>query len=375
MKINVVLGHELPFPSKKGGGVNSLLGQLVNEFNDLENEVTVFSPTFEGYNNTETINGVKYIRVKGAARRPNLILNFIIGLPYFFRVLKKMDYADVLSSHLWHGFLFSFFKVSKVKTHTVHRDPKKILKLFSSFDRIYFGSDSVCDDAKKLIPNLQSKFKTIYNCVDFKNYSNPTPRKVDGKIKFLYIGRFSEDKGLKSLFEGFNKSLKINPNIYLKTVGPLSEEGGSDISYIKTLSNFIAANKLTNNIEIAGPLYDRVHLDKEIANHDVVVLPSIYGETLNMVILECMRIGKAQLISDLPANIPLNQDGITGYYCKAGNNNSWSENIIKMSDDISKGIDFGLNTYNYGKGKFSSQIISKAYVLDFENILDEKYDL
>jgi len=371
MKINVVLGHELPFPSKKGGGVNSLLGQLVNEFNDLENEVTVFSPTFEGYNNTETINGVKYIRVKGAARRPNLIVNFIIGLPYFFRVLKKMDYADVLSSHLWHGFLFSFFKVSKVKTHTVHRDPKKFLKLFSFFDRIYFGSDSVCLDAKIMMPNFKSKFMTIYNCVDFKKYSDPRPWKVDEKIKFLYVGRFSEDKGLQSLFEGFNKSFKFNPNIYLKTVGPLTEEGGSNITYIKALSNFVVENKLSNNIEIAGPIYDRDELDEVIAKHHVIVLPSIYGETLNMVVLECMRIGRAQLISDLPANLPLNKDGITGYFCKAGNHDSWSTQIDKMADDISNGVDFGMNTYNYGKGKFSSQIISKAYVSDFKYILDK----
>jgi glycosyltransferase involved in cell wall biosynthesis len=371
MKINIVLGHELPFPSKKGGGVNSLLGQLVNEFNTLGNEVTVFSPEFDGYKNFEIVKGVKHIRVRGSKRRKNLMLNFIFGLPYFFRVLKKMEYADVLSSHLWHGFLFSFLKVCKVKTHTVHRDPKKFLKLFSSFDRIYFGSDSVCDDGKKMMPNLQSKFHTIYNCVDFKKYSNPIPQQIDGKIKFLYVGRFSEDKGLRSLFEGFEKSFKFNPNIYLKTVGPLTTEGGSDLAYIQELSKFIVANKLTDNIEIAGPIYDRDELDEEISKHDVIVLPSIYGETLNMVILECMRIGKAQLISDLPANLPLNKDGITGYFCEAGNSNSWLENINKISNDINNGINFGLKTYNYGKEKFSSEIIAKVYISDFKSILEK----
>ena len=91
MKINIVLGHELPFPSKKGGGVNSLLGQLVNEFKDLGNEVTVYSPTFEGYKDFEILDCVKYIRVKGARRRPHLILNFIIGLPYFATDFYTID--------------------------------------------------------------------------------------------------------------------------------------------------------------------------------------------------------------------------------------------------------------------------------------------
>jgi glycosyltransferase involved in cell wall biosynthesis len=371
MKINIVLGHELPFPSKKGGGVNSLLGQLVNEFAILDNEVTVYSPEYDGYKNYEILNGVKYVRVKGTKRKSNLIMNFIFGLPYFFRVLKKMEYSDVLSSHLWHGFLFSFFKVSKVKTHTVHRDPKSFLKLFGSFDRIYFGSDSVCDEAKKMIPNFQSKFKTIYNCVDFDKYVHPEPRKVDRKIKFLYVGRFSEDKGLKSLFEGFNKSFKLNSGIYLKTVGPLNTEGGSDENYLKELSNFIVVNNLVHNVKITGPIYDRDELDKEIAKHDVIVLPSIYGETLNMVVLECMRIGKAQLISDLPANLPLNKEGVTGYFCEAGSADSWAEKIDKISKDIMNGADFGSNTFNFGKEKFSSKIISKVYISDFSSILNQ----
>lgn len=369
MKINIVLGHELPFPSKKGGGVNSLLGQLVNEFKDLGNEVTVYSPTFEGYKDFEILDGVTYIRVKGARRRPHLILNFIIGLPYFFRVLKKMEYADVLSTHLWHGFLFSFFKVSKIKTHTVHRDPKKYLKLFANFDRIYFGSDSVCKDAKEMMPSLNTKFKTVYNCVDFKNYKESIGRTIGDKIKFLYVGRFSEDKGLESLFEGFKKATEKVSNICLKTVGPLTEEGGSNLNYLNKLSAFIKENNLSDSIQITGPIYDREVLDQEIAQNDVLVLPSIYGETLNMVVLECMRIGRAQLISNLPANIPLNQEGVTGYFCKAGDANSWSENIIRMTNEINKGVDYGSNTFNYGKNKFSSKIISKEYISDFNSLL------
>ncbi|MCW2118502.1 glycosyltransferase [Flavobacterium sp. 7A] len=370
MKINIVLGHELPFPSKKGGGVNSLLGQLVNEFNDLGNEVTVYSPTFEGYNDIEVSNGVKYIRVKGATRKANLILNFFAGLPYFFRVLKKMEYADVLSTHLWHGFLFSFFKVAKVKTHTVHRDPKKYLNLFKNFNRIYFGSDSVCNEAIQMMPSLSDKFKTVYNCVDFKNYVSAVERKQEKKIRFLYVGRFSADKGLESLFFGFKKALDTFPDICLKTVGPLTEEGGSNMNYIRKLSDFVVENDLNNSIQISGPIYERDILDKEIGEHDVIVLPSIYGETLNMVVLECMRIGRAQLISDLPANIPLNEEGSTGFFCKAGDAESWAANIVKIARDIQMGVDYGSNTFEYGKNKFSSKIVSKEYISDFRVLLN-----
>jgi len=186
----------------------------------------------------------------------------------------------------------------------------------------------------------------------------------------LYVGRFSEDKGLESLFEGFKKAIEIVPNICLKTVGPLTEEGGSNVIYLNKLSDFIVKNNLSDSIKISGPIYEREALDQEIAKNDVIVLPSIYGETLNMVVLECMRIGRAQLISDLPANLPLNQEGITGYFCQAGDAVSWSESIVKMANDINNREDYGSNTFNYGKNKFSSKIISKVYISDFNSLLN-----
>ena len=372
MKITIVLGHELPFPSRKGGGVNSLLGQLVDEFYAQGNEVTVISPTYKDLPDNEILNGVKYIRVKGTSKKGNVFLNILVGIPYFFRVLKRIGSTDVLHCHLWHGFLFSYFKVGKVKTHTVHRDPKKALKLFKKFNRIYFGSDSVCEDAKKILPNLNKKLKTVYNCVDFKDYSNHSYRSPDRKIKFLYIGRFSEDKGLESLFNGFKYAFRENPNIELKTIGPLNIEGGSNVELIKKLSNFIQVNNLSECVKITGPIYDRKKLDDQIFECDAIVLPSIYGETLNMVVLESMRIGRAQLISDLEANIPLNIDGVTGYFCKAGDGISWKNNILKMAKKIEDGVGFGKNTYEYGKEKFSSKVVAKEYLNDFRELLKVK---
>ncbi len=370
MKITLVLGHELPFPSQKGGGVNSLLGQLVDNFVKLGHEVTVFSPKYKELLDYEVKHGVRHIRVKGANRKKNLGLNFFCGIPYFFRVLLRIEYSDILSCHMWHGFLFSFFNVSKIKIHTVHRDPKKLLVLFKFFDRIYFASDSVCDEAKKILPSMKNKFKTVYNCVDYNNYTFSKPI-IKNEIKFLYVGRYSNDKGLMSLFEGMKKAITFDTNIKLKTIGPLNAEGGSETNLIEQLKTFITNYNLEEHIEISGPIYDRKELDNEVSNHHVVVLPSIFGETLNMVVLECMRIGRAQLISDLPANLPLNVEGVTGYFCSVGNSDAWFQSILKITKEIRSGKDFGINSFEYGKQKFSSEVVSYEYINDFMGLINK----
>ena len=369
IKINIVLGHELPFPQKKGGGVNSLISQIIEGFDKNKVDIAIYSPINEIYNNYEEFNGVKYYRLKGSKRKKNVFINILAGIPYALRVLIKMRKADVLFSHFWHGFLFSFSKKIKIKVHTVHRDPKKAIKFFTKFDKVYFGSDSVTEEAKLLIPTMKDKFETVYNCVDFTDYMKSENRIKDGKIKFLYIGRFSVDKGLESFIKGFEKSIKINNKIRFKTIGPLDYTGGSDEKYLYKIKNYIERKDLKDYINISGPIYDRSELDREIFNFDAVVLPSIYGETLNMVVLESMRIGRPLLISNLEANLPLLDEGITGYFCNKNDIDSWSHGILKLAEKIENEDFFGYKVHQYGLNKFSSKKIADVYYSNFIKLL------
>lgn len=369
MKISFVLGHELPFPPNKGGGVNSLLLNLCNGMIELGHEVTVYSPTFEGKSNIEIKDGIKHIRVKGSNRKKNNINNFIAGIGYAFRVKKVLENCDVLSCHLLHGFLFSKTKKAKIVTHTIHRDPKRFLNLFYFVDRIYSGSDSIIYDAQKVVPKLSGKFKTIYNCVDFSNYQLPTKRVPDGCVKFLFVGRFSKDKGLESFIPAFCNAANKKDNIFFSTIGPMTAEGGGDELLVNEMSFYVKQQNLENRISFLNPIYDRNELDKLISEYDIIVLPSIGGETLNMSVLECMRLGKALLISDLIANKPLNKDAYTGYFVKRGDLYDWEDKIINIASDINLIEEFGVNSYNYCKEKFSCISVAENYVDDFEYLI------
>ena len=78
IKINIVLGHELPFPQKKGGGVNSLISQIIEGFDKNKVDIAIYSPTNEIYNNYEEFNGVKYYRLKGSKRKKNVFINILL---------------------------------------------------------------------------------------------------------------------------------------------------------------------------------------------------------------------------------------------------------------------------------------------------------
>jgi glycosyltransferase involved in cell wall biosynthesis len=369
MKITFALGHELPFPPDKGGGVNSLLEGLCKALATLGHDVTAYSPSTPGRPDLEIRDGVRHVRVRGTSRRPRNFLNVLAGVPYALRLAWALEPCDVFSGHLWHGFFFSLFKRARVVTHTIHRDPKRYLLLFALLDRIYSGSDTVTEAATRVVPLLADKCRTIYNAVDFTGYAIPSSKPRDGKVRFLFIGRFSADKGLDTFIPAFCDAAKHQSDIFFKSVGPITAGEGADESLVTRMRMLVDQRKLSNRVDFMPPIYDRVALDTLIHESDVVVLPSVGGETLNMSILESMRIGRALLISDLPANSPLLKEGLTGLFACAGDQSNWSDRILEISRDHDRLERFGVAAYHYGREHFSCEHIAQEYVQDFEALL------
>lgn len=372
MKISFVLGHELPFPPSKGGGVNSLLNGLSIALVKKGNEVTVYSPLFNDADSVEIIDDVKHIRVPGASKKDGNIRNVMAGFPYAIRVREALKPCDVLTCHLWQGFLFSGLRRARVLTHTIHRDPKKALLFFSFFDRIYAASEDIIERAGTVVPSLKSKMLTVHNCVDFYGYDYVRPSSHDNEVRFLYIGRFSADKGLESFIKGFCQISSRNPRIRFIAIGPKTKESGGEPEFLEKMIAFVEESKCANRVEFLGPVYSRAALDSHIASSDVIVLPSIGGETLNMSILESMRIGRALLISDLAANRPLIDPGKTGLLVRAGEDTDWARQIEGISSNRELLHQFGHQAYKYGKAHFSTENIATQYLQDFENLLSLK---
>jgi glycosyltransferase involved in cell wall biosynthesis len=369
MKISYVLGHELPFPPKGGGGVNSLLNAVTKAMARQGHEVTAYSPAFPGAATDEVIAGVRHLRVKGAPRHPSNIQNQIRGLPYAIRVRSIIEPCDVLNCHLLSSFVFKPLRNAKVVTHTIHREPKKVLALTALLDRIYTGSEAVSEEAGHCVPWLKSKIKTVHNCVEFEDYTERMPSKR-ADFTFIYVGRFSRDKGIETLVRGFIAVAKTNHAVRLIVVGPQTAEGGGEPDFFHEMRRLVATSGVAERISFLPPVYDRQELDDLIRTADVVCLPSLGGETLNMSVLECLRLSTPTLISDLPANLPLVENGVSGFFARVGNVEDWAKMMGKMADlDEVRFAEMGRSAYRYGLNNFASDAIAKRYVEDFHTLL------
>jgi glycosyltransferase involved in cell wall biosynthesis len=372
MKISFVLGHELPFPPAGGGGVNSLLHALTRALARAGHDVVAYSPTYDRYPDEEFLDGVRHIRVRGAERHPGNFHNQLRGVPYAFRVRARLEKCDILSCHLLTSFVFKPSRKVPVVTHTIHRDPKLYLLLTRLLDRIYTGSEAVTEAAGQAIPQLLPKLKTVHNCIDFSGYPEQQANRTD-PFTFIYVGRFTRDKGIETFVRGFMEAADSCPNIRLQTVGPLKGEQGAEVDFVEEVRALVSASRFSDRIEILPAIYDRALLDSQIRKAQVVVLPSLGGETLNMSILECLRLTRPVIISDLAANIPLVADGVSGLLAKVGDVTDWARAIRQMAalDSISYSK-MASNAYKYGFEHFASDAIAAVYVNDFLDLLQRK---
>ena len=369
MKITFVLGHELPFPPQGGGGVNSLLHSLTIALAKLGHEVTAYSPSHPSYKNNECIDGVKHIRVKGATRNANVLKNVLVGLPYILRVRSAMQPCDILSCHILTTFLLAGIKGVNIITHTIHRDPKRYLKLMRYVNRIYTGSDTITEEVKSLIPSLAHKSRTVYNCVDVADYM-PISRKRNHNFTFIFVGRFTRDKGIESFIKAFIKISEQFPEARLETIGPMQANMGAEPDFVDEMKSLVSKMGLGERVKFNEPIFERKSLDAKISSADVVCLPSLGGETLNMGILECARLSMPLIVSDLPANTPLVVNEQNGFIAKAGDVDDWQRIMAKMIN--LKGVDYtrmANESFNYTMNNFSTEIIAKRYIEDFDKLL------
>lgn len=369
MKIAFALGHELPFPPERGGGVNSLLESLTRALAEAGHDVATYSPTCNGRPAREVRDGVEHIRVRGAQRRANNLLNSLAGLPYALALRAALKPCDILSCHLGHSFLLPAARVARVITHTLHRDPKRFLGIYRGLDRIYTASETVSEDARRVAPALAGKVRTVHNCVDFTGYEAPSPQ-IPKVMRFLFVGRFSRDKGVDVLIRSFAQAARLEPNIHLALVGPLEEKDGGDPGLAAEYRAYIESEGFAGRIEIAPPVFDRAQLDERIRQSDVVCLPSVRGETLNMSIIESMRLGKCLLVSDLSANAPLVKAGWNGVIAKAGDASAWCEQISHLARCREKVAEYGVNAFQHGLASFSAPQIAAEYLRDFADLLN-----
>jgi len=371
LKINIVIGHALPFPPIKGGGIENLYYLLSRALAKLGHYVVVYSRLTEGLKRCEIdSHRIKHIRLKGYDWASGKFRNGLNSLLWCLRLRNVMEAADVTMFNT----LFSFLLLEKKKygalIYTLHRTPNWKLKLFKHFDRIYCGSDAVKSQALKICPKMKN-IKRIYNCIEIRD-EFPAKDPEKGRLTFIYVGRFVKDKGLEPLIKGFQKSLELFPENRLLTLGPQKDEDGADTEFFHTMLGFVQEHRLERNISLLPPIYDKRLLYSKISESDVVCIPSLWGETFSMAVLEAMMLAKPVLVSDFGPMPEAVEHLRTGFITRAGDAESICEGIKYFSRNCANLPQMGKAAKNKALSEFSSQKIAQEYLQDFRSLMARK---
>lgn len=372
MKINIVLGHALPFPPTKGGGIENLYRLLSRRFAALGHEVVVYSRSWAGYPDAETDeHRVRHVRLPGLDWTGKKALNAFNSLRWCLRLRRRLEHADVTLFNTFFSFLLLRRPQYGVAISTIHRTPKRRIRFFKSFDRVYAGSDAVVEQARAVAPGLKN-LKRIYNCVALSKEPPPIMSRASSNgLLFTYVGRFVRDKGIEYLVKGFAESLADYPRNKLLTVGPQTDREGADSAFFAQMQSLVAQRKLTDSIAFHPPIYDREELMGRLSEADVVCVPTITGETFSMAILEAMAMGKPVLTSDF-GPMPEAVDHLeNGYVSRVEDSASIAEGIRFFSADPSRIDTLSKRAWEKVQ-RFSVERIAQEYLDDFSVLVRER---
>jgi len=179
----------------------------------------------------------------------------------------------------------------------------------------------VSEDIRNYMKQYFSNTFTIHSCVDIKRFDrvvNKTIFDKNGDINIVYVGAFSNQKGVDVLIKAFSNLAKKYNNAVLHLIG--------DGELLQPMKALAKALEIDHNIVFYGARKD---VEDFYLNSDYVVCPSVSGEGSSGVIKEGMAAGKIVITSDLTANKELIDDGVNGVMFKTGDSNALTMALTK----------------------------------------------
>ncbi|TWJ00789.1 glycosyltransferase involved in cell wall biosynthesis [Mucilaginibacter frigoritolerans] len=370
MKIIIVQGAFLPVPALLGGAVEKMWFSLGKEFAKMGHEVTHISKKFETLSETETIDGVNYLRVKGfKTPKSGIILKFF-DLIYTMRVKKVIpqDFDIIITSTFWAPLILSK-KAIKSAVVDVQRMPKGQMKFYKKVLCLRANSNSVVEAIKEELPLVyQNKISMIPNPLPFD-----AAEKVDFNQKepiILFTGRIHPEKGLNMLINAFKKS---SSKYRLRIIGPWEiSMGGGGADYINSLK-VLAGNA---PIEFLEPIFDIEKLNEHYKKATIFIYPSLAekGETFGISPLEAMSWGCVPIVSDLLCFKDFIKNGENGLVFNHRSHNAIDElsKLILSLEDNQAYLTTLADKVTKVRKTHSASNIAHQFIKEFKHLLDEK---
>lgn len=224
-----------------------------------------------------------------------------------------------------------------------------------SVDMFLANSDYVLARHKKFgFMKAPQKAHTQWNMNDDDDIAVPKELKNE-TIRFGYIGRLNQTKGLEVLLEAVQA---INTKDWVLKIAGKGEE-----QYVASLQE----NHPDTRIKYLG----FTSPDDFYNDIDILICPSVYGEPLPRVVYEAYRFALPVIASDMGGTPEIVDDGITGFSYKATDSKALATLMDRIANDpalyqaLSKGA--AKKAELFTKTKITAEFLTKI-----ESLLKDK---
>jgi glycosyltransferase involved in cell wall biosynthesis len=295
LKITILQGAFLPVPPALGGAVEKMWLALGKEFVRAGHEVVHVSRCYDGFPNTEQLEGVVHRRVGGYTTPTSGIYLKWLDMLYTLRARTAVpaDSDVVVTNTFWAPLLLTSALRRRCLVD-VQRMPKGQMRWYGQAARLRANSTPVAEAICRELPATEhQRVVMLPNPLPFAN--PPGVTLATKQPILLYVGRVHPEKGLDLLLNAFRQ---LPPGWRLRIVGPWQvAAGGGGEAYLHTLKKLSEGQ----DVDFIGPVYDMQALSSYYAEAAVFVYPSVaeQGETFGLAPLEAMAWGCVPIVSAL----------------------------------------------------------------------------
>ena len=300
------------------GGAEVHLHRIFGKLTELGHEVILFTTSYKGAADIETIDGIRVVRCGSDAR---FQLNVLLKVP---KLIKELN-PDIIVEDLNKLPLFSPYITKIPKLIQIHHLWKSSIFKEASFPvafAVWFGERliprvykkchfaAVSPSAKRELCELgiaNDKISVIYNGTEAEYLDAEKVR--DKSLYFLWLGRFRKYKGVWVALEAFKIFSEKHPDVKLLFAGSGSEE--------QKLREKAKEWGLEGKVEFLGTVEAEEKM--ELMGKALGLLQTSYKEGWGLTVIEAAACGTASIASNVSGLCDSVKDGITGLLFKAGN--------------------------------------------------------
>ena len=275
-------------------GYSQVAGNLTAGFRDRGHEVTVITEGHGCYRAAKAAfldsGGRRALRTGGD------ILQVIGPTPLFTEQVtieaSRLELPTVYYIHAFAGLATygrsSVFRlVDSLYLSTYYRRALRTLKHATSSTQDFADSFSLYTGPWTIIPNGVRD-----PCIDLGKLTGETKAEAPHeRLRLLFVGQLRSYKGVEYLLDAMRELLQRGKKVELTVVGDGPDRG--------RLDELVDRLGIRPSVTMAGSLSDE-DLHAQYLRNDVLVLPSLRGESFGIVLLEARLHGMRLVASDLP---------------------------------------------------------------------------